>query len=298
MDTLKNHVAEVHKRKTNVQIDVVSPVKKHVSEAQGLKTPFHCPICDIHFVSDLILKTHMKIHKHKETNQSGGENEEKSCEKTTDDPCFSKLNKIMENILDLQKKVQEFHGGKKSKDYKILDEMLTKNLLSLDGIDIAGRDDVRNLRKECVKSINLCSSLLDSKAENQAKFDPAADMSEDEYPLPPPPVYNLTDYVNNQDLPPPPLPEHNLIDRATSQDLPLPSPPPPPPVQTEQITTPLLHDTQEEFLRCKYCNKKSLSETLGNYDTVVGERENSCLYALDGFLYAKNSTRPNKIFLK
>jgi hypothetical protein len=68
--------------------------------------------------------------------------------------------------------------------------------------------------------------------------------------------------------------------------------------QNLEMKTPLLHETREEFLRCKYCNKKPLSETHGNYDTVVGERENSCLYALDGFLYAKNSTRPNKKFLK
>ena len=68
--------------------------------------------------------------------------------------------------------------------------------------------------------------------------------------------------------------------------------------RSNEPKTPLLHETHEEFLRCKYCNKKSFSESHGNYDTVVGERENSCLYALDGFLYAKNSTRPNKIFLK
>ena len=43
MDTLK---IEIHKRKTNV----ASPVKKHVSEAQGWKTPYHCSICDVHFV--------------------------------------------------------------------------------------------------------------------------------------------------------------------------------------------------------------------------------------------------------
>ena len=52
-----------------------------------------------------------------------------------DDPCFSKLNKIMENILDLEKQIGAFQGEKHNKEYKFLDEMLTRNLLALDGIE-------------------------------------------------------------------------------------------------------------------------------------------------------------------
>ena len=87
-----------------------------------------------------------------------------------DDPCFSKLNEIMENVLDLEKQINAFVGGKDSKDYKFLDEMLTRNLLALDGIETAGRDDVRQQRKESIKSINRCLSILESKAKtNQAE---------------------------------------------------------------------------------------------------------------------------------
>jgi len=87
-----------------------------------------------------------------------------------DDPCFSKLNKIMENVLDLEKQLSAFVGDKNSKEYKFLDEMLTRNLLALDGIETAGRDDVRQQRKESIKSINRCLSILESKAKtNQAE---------------------------------------------------------------------------------------------------------------------------------
>ena len=76
----------------------------------------------------------------------------------------------MENVLDLEKQVDAFQGEKDSKEYKFLDEMLTRNLLALDGIETAGRDDVRQQRKESIKSINRCLSILESKAKtNQAE---------------------------------------------------------------------------------------------------------------------------------
>ena len=75
----------------------------------------------------------------------------------------SKLNKIMENVLDLEKQVSDFQGEKDSKEYKCLDEMLTKTLLALDGID--GPDDVRQQRKESINSINNLVSILESKAK-------------------------------------------------------------------------------------------------------------------------------------
>ena len=84
-----------------------------------------------------------------------------------DDPCFSKLNKIMENVLDLDKQIGAFQGEKDSKVYKYLDEMLTRNLLALDGIETAGRDDVRTQRKESVTSINRCVKILESKAKTK-----------------------------------------------------------------------------------------------------------------------------------
>lgn len=84
-----------------------------------------------------------------------------------DDPCFRKLNKIMENVLDLEKRIGAFQGEKDSKEFKLLDEILTRNLLALDGIEAAGRDDVRQQRKESVNSINRCVRILESKAKTK-----------------------------------------------------------------------------------------------------------------------------------
>ena len=82
-----------------------------------------------------------------------------------DDPSFSKLNEIMENVLDLEKQVGAFQGEKNSKEYKFLDEELTRKLIALDKIETAGQDNVKQLRKESIKSINNCISILESKAK-------------------------------------------------------------------------------------------------------------------------------------
>ena len=78
----------------------------------------------------------------------------------------SKLNKIKEDVLELAKQVSAFQGEKNSKEYKFLDEMLTRNLIALDKIEVAGQeDDIRQQRKESVKSINQCLSILESKSK-------------------------------------------------------------------------------------------------------------------------------------
>lgn len=86
-----------------------------------------------------------------------------------DDPCLAQLAKIMDNVLELSSKIETFKGDKNSKDYRYLDEMLTRNLLALDGIETAGREDIRQQRKESIKSINRCLSILESKAKGQCQ---------------------------------------------------------------------------------------------------------------------------------
>merc|ERR1712079_881204 len=87
------------------------------------------------------------------------------------DPCLDKLAKIQANVGELVKQLEKFKG---SKDYKYLDEMLTRNLLALDGLNLEGRDDVRQVRKESIKSINRCLSILESKAANVVNADEQA----------------------------------------------------------------------------------------------------------------------------
>ena len=79
----------------------------------------------------------------------------------------SKLNKIMENVLDLEKQISDFQGEKDSKEYKFLDEELTRKLIALDKIEA---DNVRQQRKESIDSINNLVSILESKTKtNQAE---------------------------------------------------------------------------------------------------------------------------------
>ena len=75
----------------------------------------------------------------------------------------------MENVQDLEKQLSGFHGDENSKEYKVLDEMLTRNLLALDGIDTANRDDIRELRKNSIKNINSCISVLETKARSSGE---------------------------------------------------------------------------------------------------------------------------------
>ena len=82
------------------------------------------------------------------------------------DPCLQQLFKIQDNVNDLVNQLEEFKGDKNSKEYRFLDEMLTRNLLALDGIETGGRDDVRQARKESINAINRCLSVLEAKAKN------------------------------------------------------------------------------------------------------------------------------------
>lgn len=78
-------------------------------------------------------------------------------------PKIAKLDKIQGDVEMLMEKIQKFDGSKTDKEYLYLDEMLTRHLISLDGIDPEGQVEIRQLRKESIKSVNRCLSLLDRK---------------------------------------------------------------------------------------------------------------------------------------
>merc|ERR1712062_282034 len=111
------------------------------------------------------------------TSTTNVEEQQKSAAANQDkkpDPCLDKLAKIQANVGELVKQLEKFKGSKDSKEYKYLDEMLTRNLLALDGLNLEGRDDVRQVRKESIKSINRCLSILESKAANVVNADEQA----------------------------------------------------------------------------------------------------------------------------
>ena len=105
------------------------------------------------------------------------------------DPAIEKLDKVREAVKELSGRIEAFKGGKKDKEYLYLDEMLTRHLVSLDCIEANGRDDIRQMRKDTIKSINRCVSQLDhnscpeppataAAADNNAVIDQLAAKSE------------------------------------------------------------------------------------------------------------------------
>ncbi len=80
---------------------------------------------------------------------------------------LEELEKVKAEVASLVAKIDCFEGDKKSKEYLYLDEMLTRQLLSLDGVETHGKENIRQMRKEAIKTINRCLSMLDSKAREQ-----------------------------------------------------------------------------------------------------------------------------------
>ena len=79
------------------------------------------------------------------------------------DPKIAKLGKINEEVESLMEKIRNFNGSKQDKEYLYLDEMLTRHLIALDGIEPEGQSEIRQMRKESIKSVNMCLSLLDER---------------------------------------------------------------------------------------------------------------------------------------
>jgi len=67
-------------------------------------------------------------------------------------------------VDDLAEQVQRYVGGsRQDKEYMYLDEMLTRELIKLDDIETEGRENVRQARKNAIKSIQDTISLLETK---------------------------------------------------------------------------------------------------------------------------------------
>ena len=81
-------------------------------------------------------------------------------------PKIAKLEKIKEDVESLTHKIESFNGKKEDKEYLYLEEMMTRHLISLDGIEPEGDTEIRQMRKESINSVNRCLSLLDRKVSD------------------------------------------------------------------------------------------------------------------------------------
>lgn len=81
-----------------------------------------------------------------------------------DGPILVQIDMILTSVQDLEKQIDGFQSHKDSKEYKTIDEMLTRNLLALDKIDSNGSEIVRRKRKESVEIIENCLRNLELRA--------------------------------------------------------------------------------------------------------------------------------------
>lgn len=78
------------------------------------------------------------------------------------------IRRISLELADLRQQVLNFSGKPGDKQYKFLDEMLTRLMIKLDSVDPAGKDDVRKMRKAMVKEVQSVINLLEGKPPTYA----------------------------------------------------------------------------------------------------------------------------------
>ena len=66
---------------------------------------------------------------------------------------IEQINTIQEESDQLQGKLNGFKSAKGSKEYRYLEEMLTRLLIKLDGIESEGKDEIRQARKKAIRSV-------------------------------------------------------------------------------------------------------------------------------------------------
>lgn len=74
------------------------------------------------------------------------------------------ISDILVGCQQYKDRVNAFQGCKKDKEYKLLEEMLVRSLLKLDGIESGDDDSIRQARKAAVKEIQSYIDQLELKA--------------------------------------------------------------------------------------------------------------------------------------
>lgn len=85
-------------------------------------------------------------------------------QKTVEERAFEIIDGVMNDVKALDESVNNFRGTKAERDYKYLEEMLTRNLLKLDSVEADGHDNIRQARRNAVRMIEAALDLLELKA--------------------------------------------------------------------------------------------------------------------------------------
>ncbi|XP_041361358.1 GATA zinc finger domain-containing protein 10-like [Gigantopelta aegis] len=76
---------------------------------------------------------------------------------------------VVNTVRDLEAKVNVFNGLKVDKEYKYLEEMLTRCLIQLDAVEAGDHEQIRQARKQAVRMIQTALDLLELKAQAYAQ---------------------------------------------------------------------------------------------------------------------------------
>ena len=76
--------------------------------------------------------------------------------------------------------MESFSGKQGDKEYRFLDEMLTRLLIKLDNIDSQGFEEVRMARKSSIVSVQQTVSLLESKVRKNSVINNVLKKEEEE----------------------------------------------------------------------------------------------------------------------
>jgi len=81
-----------------------------------------------------------------------------------EETAISCINQTISEANELHAAVEQLSGiDKTSKHYRYLEEMLTRLLLKLDGVDSAGSERIRMMRKNAIVSIQAILDQLELK---------------------------------------------------------------------------------------------------------------------------------------
>ena len=75
----------------------------------------------------------------------------------------------MNDVHELEEKVNNFEGGKNDKKYRELDEKLTSSLLTVDAIDSDGDEGIRGQRKEIIERIHHSIDKLEDGTKDSSQ---------------------------------------------------------------------------------------------------------------------------------
>lgn len=77
---------------------------------------------------------------------------------------MQRIQDIQKEVENLANKVEQYSGNARTdKEYLYLDEMLTRNLIKLDTIEVEGNENLRTARKNVIKCIQKSIALLENK---------------------------------------------------------------------------------------------------------------------------------------